>query len=194
MSKRKLKPDDENWLFLNFPNKSNRELANELSERMRVENMKMKQRLVKLMDEDFSEEAKKIITRKLEAIDKFSGVSESLIKRYAREMHCPRKSRVHLLESNQKKARTTNLKRWLKKAEKVEHIMEWLRTFDEKDIRYCIIDSPQQLKSFQVSINRFNRQEGYGKGIYLISEHLPDAGLLRVKGSINRSRQGRIIK
>ena len=88
---------------------------------------------------------------------------------------------------NQEKAKATNLKRWLKKAEKVEHIMDWLRTFDDRDVRFCLVDSEGQLKSFRVSINRFNRYEGYNRGVFLTSQFIPEVNLLRVNGNLYRT-------
>ena len=187
MASKKLTSEQENWLFLNFPNKTNRELAESLTTMIMKENEKKLARLKRLLEEDFSDGARKVITRKIKAIEKFAGVSESLVKRYARNLHCPRKTREHLVMCNQEKAKATNIKRWLKKAEKVERIMEWLRTFDEKDVRYCFIDGEGQLKSFRVSINKFNRYEGYDRGIYLTSQYIAEVGLLRVNASLYRT-------
>jgi hypothetical protein len=189
MAKRKLTPEQENWLFLHFPDMTNRQLAEELTEMIRKENQKQLARLKRLLEEDFSEGARKVINRKIESLEKFTGVSESLVKRYARNLHCPRKSREHLVTCNQEKAKATNYKRWLKKAEKVEHIMDWLRTFDERDIRYCFIEGEGQLKSFRVSINKFNRYEGYERSVFLTSQFFPEVGLLRVNASLFRTTQ-----
>lgn len=189
MASRKLTSEQANWLFLHFPNKTNKELAEELTEMIRKENQIKLTRLNKLLEEDFGESAKKIIDNKIKAINKFKAVSESLIKRYARELHCPRKSREHLIMCNQVKAKATNIKRWMKKAEKVEHIMEWLRTFDEKDTRFCIIEGSGQLKSFRVSINRFNKEEGFDRSIFLTSQFIPEISLLRVHASLFRAFQ-----
>ncbi len=187
MARKKLTSEQENWLFLNFPTKTNRELAESLTEMIRKENQKQLARLKRLLEEDFSEGARKVITRKIEAIEKFCGVSESLVKRYARNLHCPRKAREHLVCCNQEKAKATNIKRWLKKAERVEHIMDWLRTFDERDVRFCYIEGESQLKSFRASINKFNRYEGYNKGVFLTSQFISEVGLLRVNGNLYRT-------
>ena len=45
------------------------------------------------LHEDLGKEAKKIYMRKIKYIEKFSDISETLVKRYARELHYPRKSR-----------------------------------------------------------------------------------------------------
>ena len=187
MARRKLTSEQENWLFLHFPTTTNKELAEELTKMIHKENQKQLARLKGLLEEDFSDGAMKVIKHKIDAIDKFKGVSESLVKRYARKLHCPRKSREHLVFCNQEKAKATNLKRWLKKAEKVEHIMDWLRTFDEKDIRYCFIEGDGQLKSFRVSINKFNREEGYDRSVFLTSQFIPEVSLLRVHASLFRT-------
>ena len=81
MASRKLTSEQANWLFLHFPNKTNKELAEELTEMIRKENQIKLTRLNKLLEEDFGESAKKIIDNKIKAINKFKAVSESLIKR-----------------------------------------------------------------------------------------------------------------
>jgi len=187
MTKRKLIPDLQNWLYLNYPNMTNAELAEELTEKMRGVILKERNRLSCLLAANQSVAVERMLKKRIETLDKFSGVSESLIKRYAREMHCPRKSRMHLVKCNQEKARITNFKRWLKKAEKVENVADWLRTFKEKDSRFCFISGEGQLKSILVSINKFNRYEGYDQGAYLTSQHIPEIGLLRVNANLYRT-------
>ena len=75
MANRKLTPQQENWLYLHFSDKTNRELAEELTEMIRKDNQKQLARLNHLLEEDFSESAKKIILRKIKALEKFKGIS-----------------------------------------------------------------------------------------------------------------------
>lgn len=187
MGRKKLSPELENWLFLHYADMTNLELATVLSDMIMKDNKREKAKLSQLLEEDFDEGAKRAIKRKIERIEKFSGISVSSIKRYAKELHCPQKSRKHLIQCNQRKAKATNLKRWLKKAEKVEHKMEWIRALEEKDVRYCFVDDDSDLKSFRVSINRFNRYEGFDRGIYVTSEHIPEISLLRVSALLYRT-------
>ena len=187
MANRRLTPEQENWLYLNYPEMTNKELASYLSEWIKKDNQKQLERMKALVEEDFCEGTKKILFKRIEAMEKSKGISVSLIKRYARRLHCRPKSREHIISCNQEKAMATNLKRWQKKAEKVEHIMEWLRTFVEKDVRFCTIDDRNQVKSFQSSINKFNRYEGYDKRIYLTSQYISEARLLRVHATLYRT-------
>ena len=182
MARRKLTTEQENWLYLHYTVMTNKELALYLTKWVENDNKKQLERLNRLLKEDFSEGARKVIVKKIEALEKFNGISVPLIKRYARELHCRPKSREHIVSCNQEKAKSTNIKKWMKKAEKVDNIMEWLRTFEEKDMRYCFVQE-EQVRSFQVSINKFNRNEGYDKGFYLASMYMPDANLLRVHAS-----------
>lgn len=182
-----LNSEQQNWLFTHFSEMTNRELAENLSEMVKKDNEKQLARLKQLLDESFSEGAKKVIIKKIHTLEKFTGISESYVKRYARELKCPPKSRMHLLSCNQKKAKATNMKKWKQKAEKVEHIMEWLRTFAVKDDRFCIIEEEGQSKSVRVSINKFNRYEGYDRGVYLSAEFIPEVSLLRVRASLYRT-------
>ena len=187
MANRRLTPEQENWLYLNYPEMTNKELASYLSEWIKKDNQKQLERMKALVQEDFCEGTKKILFKRIEAMEKSKGISVSLIKRYARRLHCRSKSREHIISCNQEKAMATNLKRWQKKAEKVEHIMEWLRSFKEKDIRYCFIEGEGQLRSFRVSINKFNRYEGYERCVYLTSEYISEVNLLRVNAHLYRS-------
>lgn len=187
MPNRKLTPEQQNWLYLHYAEMTNKELASYLTEWIRKENEKQLERLNMLFKEDFSKGAKKVITQKIEAIEKFNGVSEALVKRYARNLHCRPKSREHIISCNQAKAKATNLKRWLDKAEKVVHVMEWLRTFEEKDVRFCMMEDKNQYKSFLASISKFNRYEGYDRGVYLTSQFISEANLLRVQASLYRA-------
>lgn len=180
MVKRKLPPELENWLFVHYSDKTNKELAAELTEMLKRENQKQLERLNLLLEEDFCDGTKKVIQRQIDAIMEFKGISESSLKRYACILHCPKKSRRHLVYCNQGKARATNIKRWQKKAEKVEHIMEWLRTFGLKSNRCCIVEDEGKLKTMKVSINKYNRYEGYEQGILLAYEYIPEVCLLRV--------------
>lgn len=186
MVRRKLPPELENWLYLHYPERSNKELAEELTEMMKRENQKQVERLNLLLEEDFCEGTKKVIMQKIETLMEFKGISEASIKRYARILHCPKKSRKHLVYCNQGKARATNVKRWLNKAENVEHIMEWLRTFELRNNRCCIVEEEGKLKSMKVSINKYNRYEGYERGILLSYEYIPEVRLLRVYASSYR--------
>lgn len=186
MARRKLTLEQENWLFLHYTVMTNKELSMYLTQWVENENKKQLERLNRLLKEDFSDGARKVITKKIDALNKFNGISVPLVKRYARELHCRPKTREHIVSCNKEKAKATNIKRWMKKAEKVDNIMEWLRTFDEKDMRVCIMDEGK-VKSFQTSINKFNRDEGYAKGIYLASKYIPDAKLLRVHASSYRN-------
>ena len=187
MANRKLTLEQQNWLFLHYAEMTNKELASHLTVWIRNDNEKQLERLQMLFKEDFSKGARKVIEKKIEAIGKFKDVSESLVKRYARILHCRPKSREHIISCNQAKAKATNIKRWLDKAEKVEHVMDWLRTFEEKDIRFCIMQDRAQYKSFLASISKFNRYEGYDKGVYLTSQYLSDANLLRVQATLYRA-------
>lgn len=183
MVKRKLPPELESWLLLHYPDKTNKELAEELSEMISRDNQTQLERLNILLEEDFSEGTRRVIQKKIEAIQNFKGVSISSIKRYARDLHCQKKTKKHMYSCAKEKARSTNIKRWLKKAEKVEHIAEWLRTFEVRNVRCCIVEDEGKLRSIRSAINKFNRCEGYSQGVFLSSEYISEARLLRVFAS-----------
>lgn len=63
MASRKLTSEQENWLFLNFPNKTNKELAEELTEMILKENQKKLARLNLLLEEDFSDYPQPLLDR-----------------------------------------------------------------------------------------------------------------------------------
>lgn len=180
MANKKMSPELEEWFFLHYSDKTNKELAEELTEKMKRDNQKQLERLRIMLEDDFSDSAKRVIQNEIDAIMNFKGISEASVKRYARMLHCPKKSRKHMAYCNQGKARITNVRRWQQRAEKVEHIMDWLRTFDLKSNRCCIVEDEGKLKSIKVSINKFNRYEGYIRGIFLSFEYIPEVCILRV--------------
>ncbi len=186
MAAKKLSKEQQNWLFMHFPEMTNRELAQRLSEMQDKENKKRLEHLKALLKDDFQYAARKVIQKEMDSIMKFKGISESLVKRYARDMHCPPKSRTHIVACSQERAKITNLKRWVKKAEKVDNIMDWLRNIEEKDVKFCLIENNGKLNSMRVSINKFNQFEGYSKSVYLTSQFIPEISVLRVNGLLYR--------
>ena len=184
MATKKLSPKEEKWLLTNYPNMSNRELAEQLTKMIEKENKSLLRRLKGLKEEDFSESARKIIKRQICSLENFSGISEALVKKYARALNCPRKTRKHLVICNQKKAQATNIKRWKKKAEKVKKVSDWLHSFGEKEIRYCFIEGNEQLQQFQEAINKYNQNEGSLLNMSLSSSFIPEVSVLRVRSSL----------
>lgn len=184
MALKRLSPEQENWLFMNYANKTNKELAEELSEIVKNKNERQLVRLKEILKEDFDPFVKKQILMDIETLKNSSSVSVAMVKRYARKLNCPRKSRIHMLRCNQEKARKTNHKRWLEKAEEVDNIMLWLRSISAHQTRYCKINSEGQLRCIRASINKYNRYEGYERGIYLTSQLFQEIDLLRVVSSV----------
>ena len=179
----------EMWLYDNFSSKSNQELADILTDMVRKENEIQISRLEAILKNVTQKSVIKAIESELEWRKAFNGLSASYIKHAGMRLKCSKKSFEYVSSTNREKAKATNIKRWLKKAEKVEHVVEWLRSFKEKDIRFCIIEGDGHLKSMRVSINKFNRYEGYNRRIYLTSQFIPEVCLLRVNASLFRTTQ-----
>ena len=177
------------WLYDNFSSKSNQELADILTDMVRKENEIQISRLETILKNVTQKSVIKAIESELEWRKAFNGLSASYIKHAGMRLKCSKKSFEYVSSTNREKAKATNIKRWLKKAEKVEHVVEWLRSFKEKDIRFCIIEGDGHLKSMRVSINKFNRYEGYNRRIYLTSQFIPEVCLLRVNASLFRTTQ-----
>ena len=77
MATRKLTSEQENWLFDHYPDMTNKEIAKELTMMVQKDIDRQLKRFRQLLEEDFNGCTKKMILRKIQALEKFSGISES---------------------------------------------------------------------------------------------------------------------
>lgn len=181
-----LNGEQENWLYMNYPYKSNKDLAEELSAMVREEYEKEAKRLSGLLDSITDNAIRKIVKRNINSFLMFESLSEKYVSSYARKLKCPKKSAALMAEVARKKAIATNIKLWSGKAEAVHSPVEWFRTFFVNETKICRVRDIKEMKSIRTAMSRWNRLEGFDKGIFLSSIFVQEANLLRVKASINR--------
>lgn len=185
--KKILNYEQENWLYANYPDKTNKELAEELTRMIRSENQKQLKKLEGILKGVTDVEVKKIIEKKISDIIIFRGVSSDFVKKQAQKLKCPPKSVAHMSETARKKAEKTNIKILMAKASLVESPIEWFRTFVLYDSKVCVVKDDKEMNSIRAAMSRWNRYEGYNKGIFLESSYLRTARILKVKAIINRA-------
>lgn len=177
----------ENWLYENYRDFSNEYLAEKLTEMVRADNKKDIERLTALLPNVTDARIKKEIERNLASLKMFDHLTAEYVRRYARKLGCPKKSMKLKSETARQKALATNIKKWQAKAKAVSSPIEWFRSFYVNEVKICTITNKRELNSIRAAMSAWNRQEGFPKGIYLMSKFFESANLLRVQATINRS-------
>lgn len=185
MAKKLLNSAQEEWLKKNYHIMSNKELAEELSQMVIEENEKTIERLENLLPDVTYQPTRKAVEHQIGKMKSFRGLSEAYIRHVATRLQCKPKSKALISQYGKEKAHETNIKKWLKKAKKVENIAAYLRTMRVREIRICIVDSEAYLNTFRNAVYRFNQGEGLASGIEIYYEHIAEANLLRLVAKVN---------
>lgn len=184
-----LNQEQENWLYGNYAHKTNKELASELSHMIKDENEKTAKKLKEVLKDITDAAVKKSIQKYIAWLAMFNGISEDYIRKYARKLNCPAKSASVRLESSRRRAIKTNIKLWKAKAVRVHAPMFWFSSFILHEKRICFVKDEKELSSIRTAMSRWNRQEGFEKGIFLTSIYVPGAKLLRIEATANRATE-----
>ena len=185
MAKKLLNAVQEKWLMDNYHSKSNKDLADELSEMVRIENKKTIDRLEKLLPDVTYMPTRKSVEHQIEKMKSFQGFTEAYVRHVATRIGCKPKSKALISEYSRQKAHDTNIKKWMKKARKVENIAAYLRTMRAREIRICIVENIAYLNTFRNAISRFNQGEGFESSIEIFNEYISEANLLRLEARVN---------
>lgn len=180
MKKGYLTDEMMDWLYCNYPQMTNENLARELSEMIKKENEKEIPRLSNLLESVTMPSVRRSIESEIMRRRNFTKISIATVKRAAASIRCPKKTFVHVASVNRKKARKTNLKRWQEKAQVVEDAAKWFRSFRCREIRICHVKDDKELKSLRNAILYFNHSASDSYGYRLSSEYYKEAQLLRV--------------
>jgi len=189
MARNYLSKEQEKWLFENFSTMSNEELAAIVSERMEKENKKKIEELTEVLKMVPQKRIRKSIAAEIEWRKSFKGVSASYIKYVGRRLKCTRKSNDYLSTSHKERARSTNIKKWMKTARIIKDPALWLSTFRASEVRVCRVQSHAEMRRMRNAIFYFNRLETKRYGFFFASEHIKEAGLLRVFALTDRERR-----
>ena len=183
MRKGLLNDEMQNWLYANFASMTNENLVIQLSEMIKKENEKEIPRLKSLLGSITMPAIRRSVEKEIARRTKFTHISISTVKRAAADLKCPPKSYTHKAAENRRKARQTNIKRWKEKAQQVDDIPSWLRSFRPREVRICIIRSDKELKSIRNAITYFNHSAAEQFGYYFTTEHIKEASLFRVRAT-----------
>ena len=177
----------ENWLYTNYPYMTNQQLADELTKKVTAVNQKEVKRLNDILCNIKNPTIEKTVKMHIANLLMFKGISSDYVRKYASKIGCQRKTIALRAESARKKAASTNIKRWLTKAERVEVPMDWFRTFYNNETRICLVKNAREVKSIRTAMSRWNRLEGFDRGIFLSSSYIEEANILKVQATINRA-------
>lgn len=185
MAKKLLNSTQEEWLKKNYSFMSNVELAEQLSQMVMEENLKTIERLEKLLPDITYQPTRKSVEHQIERMKNFKGFTEAYIRSVSARLECRSKSKALISQYGKDKAHDTNIKKWKKKAQKVENIAAFLRTMRVREIKICIVESEAYLNTFRNAVYRLNQGEGLMSGIEIYYEHISEANLLRLVAKVN---------
>lgn len=185
MAKKLIDATQEEWLKKNYHLMSNKDLATHLSHMVIKENQKTVNRLEKLLPDITHNPTRNAVLHQINQMKSFKGFTEAYVRHTATRLQCKPKSKALISQYGKEKAHGTNIKKWMKKAAKVENIASYLRTMRVREIRICIIESEANLSTFRNAISRFNQGEGLELGIEISSEYISEVKLLRLVAKVN---------
>ena len=183
MAKTFITSDYDSWLYDNYPNKSNKELASLLTSMIGKENKEQLERLYRMRPLITQKTLRQTLDRQIAWRERFTKVTVNMVKKAALRLANLRKSPLFLSSSNRTKARTTNVRKWQTQAKSVENADAWLRTFRSREVRICRLYNAGDIRRIRNAVNNFNRIESISRGIVFNTELIREANLLRVVAS-----------
>lgn len=180
MSKSLLNDYHRSWLFANYANKSNEELAILLTEMVAKENSIEIERLKARLQFVTSLPLRRRIEKEIEKRENFKPYTADSIKKLAARIGCPKKSMVLTAEANRAKALATNIKKWEKIAQPVGDPLPWLRSFSAREVRIVRVMTPKEKRKIQDAIFNYNNTESIATGLVFSSEAVRGTKLMRV--------------
>ena len=189
MARSYLTTKEEMWLYDNYSSKSNQELAEILTGMVEKDNAQRIARLEDIMKLVTQKSVLRAIQSELKWRKAFNGFSATYIKHVSMRLKCSRKSFEHVSSSNRDKAKSTNIKRWMKLARVIENPAEWLLNFRKNETRVCLLQSDNDLKKLRNAIFYYNRNTSNASGFYFSSNLISEANLLRVVSVPNLCRR-----
>ena len=180
MARSFLTKEHEMWLYENYRNISNEELASILTKKVSKENDKQIELLTKVLENVTQKTIRKKVENELKWRKSFKDLSATYIKHAAMRIKCPQKSFNLISKMGKERARATNIIRWKKKASIITHPYEWLKSFFIGETRICLVPSKQELIRIRNAVNTFNRIDSDLYGFSFSTEHVKNTDLLRV--------------
>lgn len=137
MAKTFITSDYDCWLYDIYPNKSNKELAVQLTSIISKENRQQLERLYRMRPLITQTTLRQTLERQIAWRERFTKVTENMVKKAAMRLAGLRKSPLFLSSANRNKARTTNVRKWKQQAKPVDNADKWLRSFRCREVRIC---------------------------------------------------------
>lgn len=171
----------ENWLVSSYSKMSNEQIAQQLSEKIKKENEAQIAELRSVLPLVTSGSARGCIIRRIKRLESFDRVTEDFVKKNAKRLNCPKKSKSYLSDMNRDKITKRILQEWESKAVLISQPFAWFRTLSIGGIYYGKFENIQQLTSFKSSLCNYNRGIGASKNIQLISDYYKENLIVRIE-------------
>lgn len=187
MRKKFLNSQQEAWLCLNYPTMSNEEIAVKLTDMVAKENEKQLKRLTDMLTSVTDAHVKRAIRSNINAINRFKGITPSYVRTMACRLGCAKKD----VAVRSKMARKSAESRYVKKFTEMAIDMNqpptvFFRSFRLNEKRVVRMKDEPQVKMVRTCMSIWNRDEGFEKGICLISRRVPGTTILRFEATLSR--------
>lgn len=179
MRHKTLGPSHEIWIEENFGKKPLKVLVHELSEIVRADYQLELEELNLLLPRLSTKAAVKSIISRINFLSSFTCVSESIIKRVAKEHKC-KKSGKYISSTNSKNCMSGHFKRWREAAVEVTSPLNWFRTFEPKNTYVAFMRKGRKI-SFQNSVSNWNNGEGVQKRLFILATYYTEQELIVIK-------------
>lgn len=180
MGKKLLNEMQEAWLAANYRERSNAELATELTTMVRRENEKAIAECRAKLEQSMSVSQTQKVLARLDALLKFKGISVPYVIHMAKVLDCGRKKKHYISTTNRKKAERSHWARLMGRVEDVKAPYQWLNAIKRNEIRLARFASPKQYNSFRVTLSTWNNVDGRAKGIRIIPTYDKERLMVRV--------------
>ncbi len=181
MPKKILNTSLENWLFRNFSTHTNKELAYELNEKLRVLYEKEEMEILEALEKISTPESRQPLVERLDTIRRFKGIDETYVRHVAKRIGCPPKEAVHISKSNRQKALTKKQNLWKSLAVRVKTPMRWFREFRVRERKYVKVSGQSEIAALRSAICTWNRLEGEDLNIQLKADVDRDIMVVKVQ-------------
>lgn len=185
-----LNTEQENWLYLHYPDMSNADLAEHLTCMVKEDNAKTISKLESLLNSMTDARAIRDMKRTIARLASFDKITPNYVRAHARKLHCPRKNIGLISESARAKAYARHYERWKSLAKEIDMpAMKFFRSLKLHETRVVRFESMKKLENFRSYMCNWNKEEGFFNGILIVSTHIPDTTILRFEATLNRASQ-----
>ena len=168
------------WLFENYANSSNQQLAMELTKMVRCENEEVIKALERLIESEQIKSKREAYKKEVRWRKSFKEITPNCVKKTAYRVFNLSKSSQYIQNTNAGKANKSRINRLYKKAEIVKEPLIWLKSFKQNEVRICVVENNGTIRKIRNAISHFNRVFKIEYGIHFYSEIIKGTNLLKV--------------